>query len=86
MKMKTNINDLWKEYLVRGELKEEEMHQVQFQEIKRAFYGGFVSYLYLLNDISDRYSEDEAVKILDTIFPQINEFWENEVKNNISHT
>lgn len=72
-------------YLKKMNLKESEMHELQKQETKRAFYGGIACLLNLtMNVIFKIDDEDRAVVSLDDVWNQTKVYWEKEVSKSIN--
>lgn len=68
----------WKEYLKKMKLSEVEMHPVQLQETKRAFYGGWGQSLAYQIDTLVAVAKEDPVGATTQIFAlskEINQFW-----------
>ena len=70
-----NLEFQYLRYLSRVELKESAMHPVQRQETKRAFMGACAQMLVLMREELTKYSEDEAVDIIQAMWTQAGEYW-----------
>jgi len=74
-----NLNYQYQQYLKRGKISEDMMHETQRIETKRAFYGGFGQALIALRDeISD--DEDAAVAEIQNMYDQVLDFFKAQVK------
>lgn len=78
---KFSIDHWYKHYLEKMKLDKMKMSKYQEQETKRAFYGGFGSLLVLSNDYLSELEEEKAMEILDNLFKEVNDFFEEEALN-----
>lgn len=77
-KEKPQIQQQFELYLEKMNLKQSEMPDVQYIELRRAFYAGFGQLLALfLFEISEM-SEDDSVNALDQLFTETQEFFSKE--------
>lgn len=79
--MEENPFDLeiqYKLYLERVNLKEHEMHPIQRQETKRAFYGACGQILVVLRDEVGPLDMDLGIEALDSMHDQVLSFWEKQ--------
>lgn len=53
--------------------------EIQYLEMRRAFYIGFTECFKIMSDVSDRMSEEEASKVLARLHNEVNSFFENEI-------
>lgn len=53
--------------------------QVQRDEMRRAFYVGFTENFKIMNDVSDRLTEDQACDVLTRINKELREFHDAEI-------
>lgn len=60
-----SIENQYKTYLERVNMKEESMHPVQRVELKRAFFGAVGQLLLLMRDEISELPEDESLKVLE---------------------
>lgn len=80
--MKFDLKQEYQNYLKLIGLAEWNMHPVQIQETKRAFYGGCGQMIMLVSQTADL-SEDEAMKVLTDLERQIAVFW---AEQSINHS
>lgn len=59
-----------------GAVLDPEAPKVQRQEMRKAFYGGFVECFKIMVDLSDTLSDAEAAKVLDRLSRESHEFFE----------
>lgn len=70
-----DLETQWDLYLGLIRMKEEDMHPIQLQETKRAFFGGIGQLLVLLRDTMGDLEEGQAINHLESMFNQVNDFW-----------
>lgn len=75
---KFNLAKQYQQYLERIGINENQMHPIQKQETKRAFFGACGQMLVLLREDVSQLNEDEAIKVLENMNNQVYSFWVNE--------
>lgn len=73
-----NLDHCYKFYLQTVKLKESEMSAIQRQETKRAFIGACGVILVVLKKDLSELKEDDAIKMLQSMFDQVTEFYMKE--------
>ena len=76
--MKVDIEKQFGLYLKMVGLKKEEMHPIQLQETKRAFFGAWGQLLALMKDDVSALPDEEAVKVLQDMLNQVFNFWNSQ--------
>lgn len=71
-----NIEELWKFYLDKVEITEEELHPIQIKETKQAFCAGCAQILYVVQFELPKLSLDDMPKKMKSFNNQINTFFE----------
>lgn len=75
------IEKMYQDYLKRVNLDESLMHPVQATETKRAFMAGIGSTLaFTVSDEFYELTEEDAMEEMHTLFKEVEEFFEDEVK------
>jgi len=74
-----SIENQYKTYLERVNMKEESMHPVQRVELKRAFFGAVGQLLLLMRDEISELPEDESLKVLESQYSEVLAFWQKTV-------
>ena len=70
-----DLEKQWQIFLKQVNLSEDQMHSVQLQETKRAFFGAMGRLLFILNHRVSKLPEDEAVATMESLWSQVREFW-----------
>lgn len=77
-----SIETQWKLYLQKVGVRESEMHAVQKQETKRAFYGCAGELLILFRDglteLADKEGDDAAAIQMQKMMDEVLAFWKNQ--------
>lgn len=73
-----NIENQFKLYLDRAGVTKEQLNPIQYQEMRRAFYGSWGQCLLCLRDDVTKLSEKEGTKTLDKMLNEIENFWLSE--------
>lgn len=75
-----NLNEQFEQFLKRMKFDKDIMPDVQYTEIKRAFYAGCSQMMLLFRDgIGQIENEEEALKVTNSLFAQTCDFWINEI-------
>lgn len=74
------IDNMYKFYLEKVNLKEEDMHPTQNIETKQAFVAGISQMLLLFIDLSEQLTNDDACIVTTRLLEQIKEFWDEKRK------
>lgn len=79
--MKPEDISVWKCWLLysRGVFPEVKSDSVQYSEMRRAFYVGFMECFKVMNDLSEALPEEQAAGFLSKINQEIHDFFEKEL-------
>jgi len=75
-----NLEYQFEQYLKRVGVTEAQLLPVQYQEMKRAFFGALGQMFVFYRDVIPELSDDDAVVCFQDIGKQIQTFWQNELK------
>lgn len=77
-----NVEEWFKFYLHKMKLKPEEMGKIQYQETKRAFYGGFAAMLNITSSkLSKLETQVQVQEAFQSMLHQVQRFWNQETEN-----
>ena len=76
-----NLEYQYQQYLQRVGLTEEQMHEIQRTETRRAFMGACANILFLVAEDIPQLDDEQAVATLDDMLRQAVDFWKKEAHN-----
>lgn len=77
-----DLNHQFHLYLDRAGVTKNSLPEIQYSEMKRAFFGACGQMLILLRDDVGALPDEEAIEMMDNLLNQVSDFWMSEMDRN----